>query len=421
MKTTALAVAFDPHIRVVEGSDLHREALPEFAAALAQALSRQRVRRAADQERYRAAVSCLLANVATVQIAVPGLALAVRRQARDGGRRSVDPPVYGCGLNAAVIAAERAGLFVPGHVGTNAVSVPTDKLLAMLPRPDASQIRTAGDQPAVILRGVKDRFGRAPNVPFDSRHVARELDEMATINAWLAKLQLEILDAPAWAVQTWHPLLVRVATLHHRACSRIFTGNRFDHGGRLYRPYWLGMKKADRFARLRLHGEPIGEVDFNAMFLRLAYRAAGAAWPFDDGEDGYTPANATHEQRAGYKSLTNAMLHGAKGRQFPADISARFPPGTKPTAVAAEIRARHSVLDGAGLLGSGIGHVLTRTESDLMVALLLRCRDLGLPALGVHDALLVPASRADQAREMMMGTAREKLGCVLPARVRSGV
>jgi hypothetical protein len=53
-----------------------------------------------------------------------------------------------------------------------------------------------------------------------------------------------------------------------------------------------------------------------------------------------------------------------------------------------------------------------------MVALLLRCRDLGLHALGVHDALLVPASRAEEAREVMEVTARERLGCELPARVR---
>jgi hypothetical protein len=417
---SVLAVTFDAHIRVAEGTELHRIALPAFSAALAEAESRQRGRRVADAARYAEAVSCLLANVATVQLAAPGLALAVRRRERDGGRVASDPSVYGNGLNAAVIAGERAGLFTPGRVGFYSVCAPTDKLLAMLPPLDVHQVRVAGDLPSILLRGVKCKYGRAPALSFEPAEVARELQEMTHMNAWLAGLQIEILDGSAWTVATHDPRLVRVASRHHRTCTRIFTGGTFAHGGRLYRPYWLGMTKAERFARLRIDGEPIAEVDYRAMFLRLAYRAAGALWPFDGDEDGYAPPGVSDEERSGLKAFTNAFLHGLRGRQFPADVAANFASGTRPSDVAAAIRSRHPALDRAGFLGSNIGHQLTRMESNLMVALLLRCRDLGVSALGVHDALLVPASRADQAQEIMESSAAEYLGCELPARVRLG-
>jgi hypothetical protein len=416
-RMTPQAIAFDPFLRVAPATDLARETLPAFRAALGRGEHRQRRRRALDAARHNDAVSCLLANVVAAELALPGLALAVRRRARDGGRVTTDAPVYGSGLNAALAAGERAGLFIPGRLGVYSVAEPTAELLAMLPR-SAGGITLATDQPALILRGRKGADGRAPVLPFDPATVEREVRDMCAVNDWLRQLPLEVAGPPAWVTATRDARLVRVVTPHARACTRIFINGTFAHGGRLYRPCWLGMPKAERFARLRLAGERIAEVDYRSMFLRLAYRAMGAVWPFPPGEDGYCAPGVGDVERAGLKTCTNALLHGARGWQFPAETAAKFPPGTTPREVFAGVRVRHPALLAGGAFGSVIGHELARTESDLMVSLLLQCRDLGVPALGVHDALLVPASRAGEARELMQRIARECLGCDLPARVR---
>jgi hypothetical protein len=417
---TSQAVAFDPFVRVGEGTELERTTLAAFRECLAREERRERRRRPSDAARHADAVSCLLANVVAAELALPGLALAVRRRARDGGRVVTDAPVFGSGLNSALAAGERAGLFIPGKLGVYSVAEPTAELLAMIPRSSLG-ITSATDQPAIILRGRKDAEGRAPMLPFDPASVAREAGDMSAVNKWLRQLPLEILGPPAWVVPTRDARVVRVVTSHARACSRIFINGTFTQGGRLYRPCWLGMRKAERFERIRLGGERIAEVDYRSMFLRLAYRAAGLAWPFPAGEDGYAPASASDEERAGLKTCTNALLHGARGRQFPAETAGRFSPATLPRDVYAAIRARHPALQAAGVFGSLIGHELTRAESDLMVALLLWCRDHGLPALGVHDALLVPASRAEETRAAMQRVATERLGCALPARIRGGI
>ena len=413
------AVAFDAHLRVADGGELRAQTLSAFLAALAGGERRQRRRRSADAARHAEAVSCVLANVVAAELALPGAALAVRRRARDGGRVATDPPVFGSGLNAALAAAERAGLFVPGKLGVYSVCEPTPKLLAMLPASlAASQLTAAVDQPAILLRGRKGADGRAPVLMFDQARVAREARDMRDVNAWLRALPLEVVEPPVWTAPTRDFRLVRVVTPHARACTRIFINGTFAHGGRLFRAFWLHMRKAERFARLRLAGEHVAEVDYRSMFLRLAYHAVKARWPFDADEDGYAPAGATELERAGYKTCTTGLLHGLRGWQFPAETAAKFPPGTRPREVFARIRQRHPALQAGGAFGSLIGHQLARTESDLMVALLLRCRDVGLPAVGLHDALLVPTSKGEEAAALMESEATATLGCALPTLVR---
>ena len=56
----------------------------------------------------------------------------------------------------------------------------------------------------------------------------------------------------------------------------------------------------------------------------------------------------------------------------------------------------------AHFFGAGIGHQLQFRESELMVELLLRLQGLGIIALPVHDAVIIPAS-AEEATGKVMG------------------
>jgi hypothetical protein len=72
------------------------------------------------------------------------------------------------------------------------------------------------------------------------------------------------------------------------------------------------------------------------------------------------------------------------------------------------IRERHAAI--ADKFQTGIGLRLQRTESDIMVAVLLRLKEMGIVALPIHDALLVADGNEQTAKEMMLEVFRKQLG-----------
>ena len=56
------------------------------------------------------------------------------------------------------------------------------------------------------------------------------------------------------------------------------------------------------------------------------------------------------------------------------------------------------------LFFTGVGHQLQYIESEILVDVLLAMRERGLVGLPVHDAVVVPVSAMDQAREIMLDT-----------------
>jgi hypothetical protein len=61
-----------------------------------------------------------------------------------------------------------------------------------------------------------------------------------------------------------------------------------------------------------------------------------------------------------------------------------------------------------------IGYEMARLESDIMVRILLLLKAKGVTALPIHDGLMVPASRAEEARAVMAQVSQEKLGFAIP-------
>jgi hypothetical protein len=106
------------------------------------------------------------------------------------------------------------------------------------------------------------------------------------------------------------------------------------------------------------------------------------------------------EHREGVKVLINALLNrqGPLTR-YPKGCAALFPKGMPAAAARKCVREFHAPV--ACQFEKGAGLRLFRTESDILVAVLLRCRAAGLPALPMHDAIFVPASRTDEAKAIM--------------------
>jgi hypothetical protein len=371
-----------------------------------------------DAARFRESVDCLAANVCAAHLAAPGHPLTVLTHPTSSARS----PVFGRGFNSALDTAERAGLLVRGRAGVFTTVTATPALLEILPATAWSALRLAGRPPPLILRGVKDEWGRAPVLPVpDTADTRRMAQEVLEVSEWLGSLDVTLAGAAGWTDRAPDGKRLRVATTGHTACLRIFNGGRMDWGGRLYRGWWLTLSKRERFARIRIDGRPVVELDYTGAFLRLAYHHAGVAWPFGEQEDPYLAAPFTVDAaRAGMKACTLALLNGAKGRHFPDQAAELFAPGVKAGEVFKAIRGKHRELQRAGTFGGSVGHALTYLESGLMMRVLLRLRRDGLAALPIHDALVTSASNARRVTEIMEGEALRALGCHLPVLMRRG-
>jgi len=409
--TAQLPVAFDPLWRLAPGASA------KFLETLYRLERRQRRRRAGDAARFAESVDCLAANLCAAHLAAPGHALAVLVHPTASARS----PVFGRGFNSALDTAARAGLLVRGRAGAVTVVRATRAILDLVPPPAWSGLRLVGRPSPLVLRGVKDAWGRAETLPIpDTAETRRMAAEVGELSEWLGGLPVTLSGSAGWAAPSPDGSRLRVVTTGHTACVRIFNGGRMDWGGRLYRGWWLALPKHDRFTRVRIGGEVPVEIDFSGMFLRLAYHWAGAAWPWRAAEDPYLAGPFNEEEhRAGMKACTLALLNGARGCQFPDGVAELFPAGTRPAEVYRAIRGRHPALQEAGAFGASLGHTLTRVESDLMVQVLLRLRREELGALPIHDALVTGASNARRVAEVMEGEALRALGCSLPVRVQS--
>jgi hypothetical protein len=63
-----------------------------------------------------------------------------------------------------------------------------------------------------------------------------------------------------------------------------------------------------------------------------------------------------------------------------------------------------------GVIGSGIGLTLQYHDSEIMADILTRCLDAGFIGLPVHDSVIVPISRQDEARRFMADAYAERTG-----------
>lgn len=63
-----------------------------------------------------------------------------------------------------------------------------------------------------------------------------------------------------------------------------------------------------------------------------------------------------------------------------------------------------------GLIGSGIGLTLQHHDSEIIIDAITKCLDAGFIGLPVHDSLIVPISRQDEARRFMADAYAERTG-----------
>ena len=192
------------------------------------------------------------------------------------------------------------------------------------------------------------------------------------------------------------------------ALNRIFSGD-FNHGGRFYADHggYQQLSSDDRL-ELLIDGEPVAELDYNALHVRFAYGLSGMDYSKVIGGDPYTIEGVPREVA---KLIVIIGINSTSKPRAIASIKRKLTDQGSPWADAdiahifEQFTAYHSPI--AEWFGSGAGRYFQKVDSDLMREILLACMDLEIVALPVHDSIIVPESKSEIAREIMISAFKD--------------
>ncbi|MEQ8446679.1 MAG: hypothetical protein RIB57_12405 [Pelagibacterium sp.] len=278
---------------------------------------------------------------------------------------------------------------------------PTDALRWLLP-PAGSSLplaRLPGAE-TIVLKGGAGR--NKPKVLLDYEDNAETMamrSEMETINTILNATTIT-LDG-----QVQPPVhMVRMFQVENASSPPEFSLH-----GRLYGGFWEHLPKAKRHL-IQIDGHQVAELDFSGMFVQLAYAEAGLPPPDGDPYEGLESL-----PRDAAKIATSALLcKSGPMKRLPPHLRAMLDDGWTGRLVTQSLVHRHPGI--AHLFGQSTGLRLMHTESRVAVAALLDLAAQGIPALPIHDALLVAKPQADQCRAAMQAASARILGRHLPIR-----
>jgi hypothetical protein len=182
----------------------------------------------------------------------------------------------------------------------------------------------------------------------------------------------------------------------------------FDLGGRLFGGFWMNLAKRDRH-RITVGGEPLADLDYSAMFARLAYVLAGEPAP---SFDPYAIPGLEMHRDGAKTALLSLLSRSSPMKALTPELKALLPEGWTAERLVDAVTLRHPRI--APLFGRDLGLELMALESKVLVAVLLSLINNDVPALGMHDGLFVPAPWKDLAADVMRSTALEVTGVELP-------
>jgi transposase-like protein len=196
---------------------------------------------------------------------------------------------------------------------------------------------------------------------------------------------------------------------------RVFNGS-MSLGGRFYGSAHQTMRKQHR-QHITIDGEPTVELDYSALHPSLLLWRTGGALSADPYTEIAGKAGITREL---VKALLLRLINSENVSDFCRVVS--FSGNSSIKAEAEEGRAEDWFIPGvptgykgadfvkdveatfptlAGKFGGEIGLELQHLDSNLMADVLAKCLKVGIIALPVHDSVIVPESRSDEAREIM--------------------
>lgn len=176
-------------------------------------------------------------------------------------------------------------------------------------------------------------------------------------------------------------------------------------GGRLYGGWWQTVPKSER-AHLTIDGQPTVELDYARLHPTILYAQRGLVLD----EDPYAvPDFDGPDMRELGKRTFNRLLNGKAVRLRPdAQDLSQLAPGVQFDAFVEALRAKHLPI--ADAFGSKVSAQLQRVDSDIIVEVLRRTSDADVPALPIHDSVIVPETEEALARAAMSEAYRQVVG-----------
>ncbi|WOH71134.1 hypothetical protein RX330_22915 [Bradyrhizobium sp. NDS-1] len=235
-------------------------------------------------------------------------------------------------------------------------------------------------------------------------------DQMSGLNDFLRAAKFTFKDDGGPPVLTTHRDLVR----HFKVAEG--EKPRFDLGGRMFNGWWQELPSSRRHA-IRISGEPVADLDFSSAFLRLAHIKAGIEAPAGD-LYARIPGIDAELYRDGIKQIVSAMLFRETPlTRTPSELKDKLPRGMTGAQIRSAVLAAYPRLSDVFESGAGLG--LMFLESQIMLQALVRLAELDIPAMNMHDGLMVQRSKADVAARIMAEAAKKITGTTISIVLKS--
>ena len=364
---------------------------------------RRRKRKKADQETFEAAVTAIVCDLMHYNLCGQGHGVFVTRSNVILGQQGrYRPPAYTKALPVIMdrlaspemafieLSIGHEGFFGPAKRTT---MKPGKRLLTRIDTHALSleDLGLSDEQEVILLKSSKEDFwDEGELIDYEDTPTTTEFrGQVIAINGWLEQANLDFDELYAGEG--------KVVDTTNRRLRRIFTQGRFDSGGRLFGGFWQTLNKDKRKEGLWIDDEQAMELDYGQAAPRILYGLCGVEPAFDDAYliPGF------EEYRPGIKKVMNSMLFTTKPlSRMPKGVRKQFADKHRVSEVVEAIQVSHTALKDSFF--TGIGHDVQFIESQIIIDVVLRMREEGVTALPVHDAILVPSSKVDVARDVML-------------------
>lgn len=165
---------------------------------------------------------------------------------------------------------------------------------------------------------------------------------------------------------------------------------------------------------MAINGEPLAGLDFTGRFIQLAYLQTGIELP---DWDPYL-IDGLEDYRDGIKlALLISLSRIGPMKLLKPELKALLPVGWAYKNLVAILKEQHPAI--SHLFGADRGLDLMFSESQILVALLLRLAEIGIHALLMHDGILVPRSRKVEVMLIMQEVSKHQVGVMLPVKEKT--
>jgi hypothetical protein len=398
------SMRFDPQLRA-KAPEL-KDAIKAFTRHLTEQETglglRTRARKTEDRRKFVLTVEALTCNLLLLGLLRDSTALAAPLDNNMmWGKTRYRNPIYGQHFLALLNLLERLKLIKRTKTGyrisrtnkSSSLFAVSPNFGKHFPKATLASFYREQEPEVLILKEGKDGDDKAALVNYRDGPNTRKLrNQVKRLNDYLLDADIQIANARASVRLDRNG---EVIATYRRTLRRTFNNESWRQGGRLSGGFWMTMPRKDRFQRIRIDGQPVVDVDYQQLFPRLAYVRARAPQPKGDLYDVIGDGTG----RDGWKVLLNALLF-TKGplKGWPRNCKQHFP-DLKLTQAIEHIKKKHAPI--SNLFGTGLGFTLMFAESEMLIATVLHLFESGIPALPLHDAVLVAKPHAKAAKAAM--------------------